>query len=60
MFSESAGLYDLIYASFKDYAAEAAQIASLLRRVHPPCHTVLDVACGTGEQARRLAADQQR
>ena len=57
MFSESAGLYDLIYSSLKDYAAEAAQIASLLRRVHPSCHTVLDVACGTGEHAHRLAAN---
>jgi ubiquinone/menaquinone biosynthesis C-methylase UbiE len=57
MFTESAEFYDLIYSSFKDYAAETAQIARLLRQVHPPCTTVLDVACGTGEHARRLAAD---
>ena len=34
MFNHSAELYDLIYAGFKDYAGEAAQIASLLRRLH--------------------------
>jgi len=34
MFTESAELYDAIY-SFKDYAAEAAQIAPLVRATHP-------------------------
>jgi SAM-dependent methyltransferase len=57
MFSVSAEFYDLIYFTFKDYAAEAQQIASLLRLVNPGCTSVLDVACGTGEHARRLAAD---
>jgi SAM-dependent methyltransferase len=56
MFSASAEFYDLIYSTFKDYAGEAAQIASLLRRFNPQCQTVLDVACGTGEHARLLAA----
>ena len=57
MFTESAGLYDLVYSSFKDYTAEAAQIATLLGTVNPGCKTVLDVACGTGEHARLLAAN---
>ena len=57
MFSGSAEYYDLIYSSMKDYAAEAAQVAALLRRLNPHCRTVLDVACGTGEHARHLAAD---
>src|SRR5947207_13954595 len=57
MFTASAEFYDLIYSTFKDYSAEVAQIASMLRRVNPRCQTVLDVACGTGEHARRLAAD---
>jgi SAM-dependent methyltransferase len=56
MFSASAEYYDLIYSTFKDYAAEAAQIASLLRAARPGCRSVLDVACGTGEHARHLAA----
>lgn len=57
MYTASAEFYDLIYATFKNYEAEAAQIASLLRQRHPRCRTVLDVACGTGEHARLLAAE---
>jgi SAM-dependent methyltransferase len=57
MFHSSAEYYDLIYAPFKDYASEVARIAGLLRRLNPDCRTVLDVACGTGEHALRLAAE---
>jgi SAM-dependent methyltransferase len=57
MYSASAEFYDLIYSTFKDYEAEAAQIANLLRHLNPQCNTVLDVACGTGEHARLLAAE---
>jgi SAM-dependent methyltransferase len=55
MFDASAEYYDLLYSTFKDYAAETAAIAALLRRLNPACRTVLDVGCGTGEHARRLA-----
>ncbi len=55
MFSASAEYYDLIYSAFKDYQAEATQLAGLLRRLNPACATVLDAACGTGEHAKRLA-----
>jgi SAM-dependent methyltransferase len=54
MFSASAEYYDVIYAAFKDYAAEVAQVSSVLRRLNPGCRTVLDVGCGTGEHARLL------
>jgi len=57
MFDASAEYYDLLYSTFKDYAAETAAVAALLRRLNPACRTVLDVACGTGEHAKRLAAD---
>lgn len=54
MFSESAGYYDLLYSTIRDYAAESAAIATLLRDLNPAGRTVLDVGCGTGEHARRL------
>jgi SAM-dependent methyltransferase len=54
MFSASADLYDLIYLGFKDYAAETTRLVETVRRIHPRAHSVLDVACGTGEHARLL------
>lgn len=56
MFSETPELYDTIYRSFKDYEAEATQIADLLKTIAPHARTLLDVACGTGEHARFLQA----
>ena len=56
MYTESAEFYDLIYSTFKDYPGETARIAEILRGIQPRCRTVLDVASGTGEHARRLAA----
>jgi SAM-dependent methyltransferase len=57
MFTESAEIYDLIYAEFKNYPEESERLAALIRRVNPQCHSVLDVACGTGEHMRHLAAN---
>ena len=54
MFSESAHVYDAIYGAFKDYAAETALIAALVRAEHPDARNILDVACGTGEHAKHL------
>lgn len=54
MFSASAELYDLIYSSFKNYPAEAAQLAALIRAAHPAARRILDVACGSAEHARLL------
>ena len=55
MFSKTAQYYDLIYSQFKDYAAEAANIADLVANTHPSARKILDVACGSGEHARLLS-----
>jgi SAM-dependent methyltransferase len=55
MFDVFAEFYDAIYKGFKDYAAEADAVASLVRKINPASKTILDVACGTGEHARLLA-----
>jgi SAM-dependent methyltransferase len=57
MFSESADLYDIVYSEFKDYPAEAGQIATIIRRENPAAQRILDVACGSGEHARLLTAE---
>jgi SAM-dependent methyltransferase len=56
MFTESAELYDAIY-SFKDYTAESAQVAALVRSSMPQARTLLDAGCGTGEHVLRLSRD---
>lgn len=56
-FGEYAAVYDLLYQD-KDYPAEAAYVAELLRR-HAPRRDpmrVVDLACGTGRHAMELAA----
>jgi SAM-dependent methyltransferase len=59
MYSSAAEVYDLIHTSYKDYAAEAAELASLIRESHPRAQAILDVACGTAEHARRLTVDHR-
>jgi SAM-dependent methyltransferase len=46
-------LYDLEYAH-KDYAAEAEQVARIVRARNPEARTLLDVACGTGKHLASL------
>jgi SAM-dependent methyltransferase len=53
MFSESADLYDVLYAE-KDYDAESAYVADVIRDRASAATTLLDVACGTGEHASRF------
>lgn len=53
-YSSSAEFYDLLYESQKDYAAEAAALARVIRERLPGARTVLDVGCGTGAHAAAL------
>lgn len=54
MFKASADLYDRVYRTFKDYAAESERLTRVLHAEQPRCRTLLDVACGTGEHAYHL------
>lgn len=53
-YAHAAEFYDLLYADTKDYGAEAALLASLIRERRPRAHSILDVGCGTGAHARAL------
>jgi SAM-dependent methyltransferase len=50
VFSRSASLYDPLYATFKDYAAEVERLRALIGERR----TLLDVACGTGKHLELL------
>jgi len=54
MYARSARFYDAIY-SFKDYAAEAAELDRRVQAAKPGAATLLDVACGTGGHLRELS-----
>jgi len=57
MYGDRAELYELLYR-FKDYAAEAAEVAARLRDLGvPPGARVLEAACGTGSHLVHLAED---
>jgi SAM-dependent methyltransferase len=55
-YASAAEFYDLLYGAAKDYRAEAELLASVIREEDPGARRILDVACGTGEHARHLAA----
>lgn len=55
MYSRSARVYDALYATFKDFAAEAEQVHALIQSRRPGARTLLDVACGTGAHLEHLA-----
>jgi SAM-dependent methyltransferase len=56
-YAEAAEFYDILYADYKDYAAESATIARLIRAAAPNARLVLDVACGTGKHAEGLTTE---
>lgn len=55
MFTRTAHVYDLVYElAGKDYAAESAEVAALIRARVPEARTLLDVGCGTGAHLAHL------
>lgn len=54
VFDTYARYYDLLYRD-KDYAGEAAYLASHLRRHAPKAASILELGCGTGAHAEHLA-----
>jgi SAM-dependent methyltransferase len=55
VFARSARLYDAVYATMKDYRAEAERVRELVEARRPGARTLLDVACGTGAHLEHLA-----
>ncbi|MFC9267907.1 class I SAM-dependent methyltransferase [Streptomyces zhihengii] len=52
---EFAEIYDLVYTlRGKDYPAESAYVAGLIRERVPAASSILDVACGTGGHLRHF------
>lgn len=54
VFNLYARYYDLLYQD-KDYATEAAYVASHIRKQIPNAKYILDLGCGTGAHAEHLA-----
>jgi SAM-dependent methyltransferase len=54
VFDAYARYYDLLYRD-KDYAGEAAYVATQLRRHAPQAKRLLELGCGTGAHAEHLA-----
>ncbi|WAR44086.1 class I SAM-dependent DNA methyltransferase [Methylomonas rapida] len=54
VFDHYARYYDLLYQD-KDYAAEAAYVASHIQKCNPSAQTILELGCGTGAHAEFLA-----
>ena len=54
MFTESAELYDLIYSSFKDYEAESAAIAKLIRDLEIPAADKEKIFWGNAQRLLKL------
>jgi SAM-dependent methyltransferase len=55
MYRQGAMYYDVVYASRKNYRAEADAVRGLLAAQRPSARRVLDVGCGSGEHDRFLA-----
>ncbi|RYG29442.1 MAG: class I SAM-dependent methyltransferase [Burkholderiales bacterium] len=53
VFDAYAAYYDLLYRD-KDYAAEAAYVAALVRSRRPGAVRILELGCGTGAHAEHL------
>ena len=54
-FSEISAYYDEMYVNENHYKEEVDRIVELVNRYNPGAKSILDIACGTGAQAKYLA-----
>lgn len=54
-FAEISAYYDEMYVNENHYKEEVDRIVELVNRYNPATKTILDIACGTGAQAKYLA-----
>ena len=54
-FAEISAYYDEMYVNENHYKEEVDRIVELVNRYNPTTKTILDIACGTGAQAKYLA-----
>ncbi len=54
-FSEISAYYDEMYVNESHYREEVERIVRIVRQYNPTAKTILDIACGTGAQAKYLA-----
>lgn len=54
-FAQIAAYYDSMYVNEERYRDEVEQAAAIIKKYNPTAKTLLDIACGTGAQAKYFA-----
>ena len=54
-FAEISAYYDEMYVNESHYKEEVDKVFEIVNQYNPKTNTILDIACGTGAQAKYLA-----